>query len=70
MSDTSFFKNLNGEIFQKIAIYRTARPVAYILSSIVATIILSVTNVQGLLVVLGFLMFYGIRVSLSISDVK
>ena len=70
MSDTYFFKKVNGRDIQKIAIYRTARPVAYVLSSIVATIILSVTDIQGLLVVLGFLMFYGIRVSLSISDVK
>ncbi len=70
MSDTYFFKKVNGRDIQKIAIYRTARPVAYVLSSVVATILFVVTDIRGLLIVLGFLMFYGIRVSLSISDVK
>ena len=70
MSDTYFFKKVNGRDIQKIGIYRTARPIAYVLSSVLATILLAVTNIQGLLVVLGLLMFYGIRVSLSISDVK
>lgn len=70
MSDTYFFKKVSGKDIQKIAIYRTARPVAYVVSSVVATIILAMTDIQGLLIVLGFLMFYGIRVALSISDVK
>ena len=70
MSDAYFFRKVNGKDIQKIAIYRTARPVAYVLSSIVATILLAMTDIRGLLVVLGFLMFYGIRVALSISDVK
>ncbi len=70
VSDTYFFKKVNGRDIQKIAIYRTARPIAYVLSSVVATIILSLTDIRGLLVVLGLLMFYGIRVSLSINDVK
>jgi len=70
MSDAYFFRKVNGKDIQKIAIYRTARPVAYVLSSIVATILLAMTDIRGLLVVLGFLMFYGIRVAFSISDVK
>lgn len=70
MSDTYFFKKINGRDIEKITLFRTARPLAYVISSVAATLILIGTNIQGLLVVLGILMFYGIRVILSINDVK
>ena len=70
MADTYFFKKINGRDIQKIGIFRTARPIAYVASSVAATILLSVTDIRGLFVVIGLLMFYGIRVVLSISDVK
>ncbi len=70
MSDTYFFKKIQGRDIEKITLFRTTRPLAYIVSSVVATLVLIGTDIRGLFIVLGFLMFYGIRIALSLSDVK
>ncbi len=70
MSDTYFFKKINGRDIEKITLFRTARPLAYVISSVAATLILIGTDLQGLLVVLGILMLYGIRVAFVLNDVR
>jgi MFS family permease len=70
MTETYFFKKIDGTSVNFISFYRTLRPWAYVISPIIATIIFSITRFEYIFVILGFIMLYGIRFSLSIEDTK
>ncbi len=70
MTDTYFFKKIDASKTHIISFFRTARPLAYVISPIIATILFTVLDMKGLFVFLGFLMLYGLRYSLSIQDIK
>jgi len=70
MSDTYFFKKVNATKTHLISFSRMARPIAYVVSPIVATILFMVFDMRGLFIFLGFLMLYGLRYTLVIKDVK
>ncbi|MEN9621869.1 MAG: hypothetical protein RLZZ67_303 [Candidatus Parcubacteria bacterium] len=70
MTDTYFFKKIDASKTHIISFFRTARPLAYVVGPIIATILFTVFDMKGLFIFLGFLMLYGLRYSLSIEDIK
>ncbi|HEY4500359.1 MAG TPA: MFS transporter, partial [Candidatus Paceibacterota bacterium] len=70
MADTYFFKKVTAVKTHLISFSRMARPIAYVIGPIVATILFTVFDMRGLFIFLGFLMLYGLRYSLVIKDVK
>lgn len=70
MADTYFFKKVDASSIYLISLFRTVRPLAYIVSPVIATLLFVALDLKGLFVVLGILMFYGIRHSLALEDTK
>ncbi|HEY0908148.1 MAG TPA: MFS transporter [Candidatus Paceibacterota bacterium] len=70
MTDTYFFKKVDASKTHIISFFRTARPLAYVVGPIIATILFTVFDMKGLFVFLSLLMLYGLRYSLAIEDVK
>jgi MFS family permease len=70
MADTYFFKKVNATKTHLISFSRMARPIAYVVSPIVATILFMAFDMRGLFIFLGFLMLYGLRYTFAIRDVK
>lgn len=70
MTDTYFFKKIDASKTHIISFFRTARPLAYVVGPIIATLLFIVFDMKGLFIFLSLLMFYGLRYSLSIEDIK
>lgn len=70
MSETYFFKKVETEDIHLISAWRTLRPLAYVISPIVASVFLLIFPLKYIFLLLGFLMFYGIHYSLAIEDTK
>lgn len=70
MTDTYFFKMVDASKTNIIGFFRTARPLAYVVSPIVATILFFAFDIRGLFIFLGMFMMYGLRYSLSIKDIR
>jgi MFS family permease len=72
MCDVYFFKKVDNQNANIISFYRMARPFAYIFGPLLATIILNISGLglKNLFLVLGFLMIFGLKFSLSIKDTK
>jgi MFS family permease len=72
MCDVYFFKKVDNKNANLISFFRMSRPFAYIISPLVVAIILSVfgLDLKSLFLILGFLMFFGLRYSLAIVDTK
>ncbi len=69
MADTYFFKKVDASNTDIISFFRTARPLAYVIGPILATLLFMVFDMRGLFVFLGLLMLYGLRYSTTIDDV-
>lgn len=70
MSETYFFKKVNSKNIDIIGFYRAARPIAYVVSPILASIYLKFFDVKYIFLLLGILMFFGLKYSLNIRDTK
>lgn len=70
MSETYFFKKTSSSQMQIVSMFRTTKPLAYIVAPIAATILFSFTELKSIFIVLGFLMFYGLRFSLALKDTR
>jgi MFS family permease len=72
MGDTYFFKKADGLNANIISLFRSARPLAYILGPLFATILLNVFSmpIKYTFLVLGVIMFFGLRFSLVLKDTK
>lgn len=70
MSETYFFKKIDSSQIQIISAFRTAKPLAYIIAPIAATILFSFIEFKFIFIILGFLMFYGLRFSLALRDTR
>jgi predicted MFS family arabinose efflux permease len=72
MCDTYFFKKVNDKDANLISFYRMAMPFAYIIGPLLAVIVLSLPNfgIKNLFLILGFMMFFGLKFSLSLQDTK
>jgi hypothetical protein len=68
MADTYFFKKVDATRAHIISFSRMARPFAYIISPVIATILFFAFDMKGLFIFLGFLMLYGLRYTLALKD--
>lgn len=68
MSDVYFFKHINRENDEFIAIYRNTAPVSYVLAPLIAFITFSfIPSFNFIFVILGALMLYGVYLSSTIE---
>jgi len=72
MCDTYFFKKVNNSDVNIIGLYRMNSPLAYILAPFLATIVFTFTSfdIKYIFLVLGLVMFVGLKFSLSLQDTK
>jgi len=70
MNDTYFFKNVSDKNLNIINLYRTAGPISYIVSPIIATFIIYLVPFASIFYVLGLLMIFGLKYSLTLQDTK
>lgn len=70
MNDTYFFKKVNDKNLNLINLYRAATPMTYVISPIIATILIVSFPIQVIFYVLGSIMILGLRFSLAIEDTK
>ena len=74
-SETYFFKKIDGSSVNFMSLYRTMRPWSYVIGPILATAALATLNQFGfdfgyIFLILGILMFYGLRWSLALEDTR
>lgn len=72
MSESYFYKQIDGTDTHLITLFRNLAPLAFIIAPIGATIVLTLSefDYRPLFIVLGFLMLLGIRYALMIKDTK
>lgn len=70
MSETYFFKKTTASQMQIVSMFRTTKPLAYIIAPIAATILFSFIEFKYIFIILGFVMFYGLKFSLALKDTK
>lgn len=68
MSDTYFFKKVDASRVNLISLYRMTRPMSYIIAPALATVVFIFIDIRATFFVLGLLMLFGLRYSLSIKD--
>jgi MFS family permease len=72
MCDTYFFKKVSGLEANIISFYRMAGPAGYVIGPLLATLILSLVSgdIRFLFLILGVIMLFGLKFSLSLKDTK
>lgn len=70
MTETYFFKKVSIMRANITSAFRTIRPLANVVSPIVAIILLPIISFKFIFVVLGLIMFVGLRYSLALEDTK
>lgn len=70
MNETSLFKKINDDSVDILSFYRAIRPIAYIISPALASILLIFIDINYLFVVLGIIVLSGIFFSLTMKDSK
>ncbi|MBU6390419.1 MFS transporter [Patescibacteria group bacterium] len=68
MNETYFFKKNQESHPEIIGLFRMTGPLAYIVAAFVATILLQFIDYRYLFLVLGFIMLWGLRYSLTLKD--
>ncbi len=70
MTESYFFKQVDGTDTNLISFFRNARPLSYILGPLVASIFLTIVSSQYLFLILGILMLLGLRYTLTLKDTR
>ncbi len=70
MTETHFFKHVDGTDTNIIGFFRNNRPIAYIIAPLLASAILYFIEFKYLFLVLGMIMFIGIYHTSNIKDTK
>jgi MFS family permease len=70
MTETYFFKKVAITRANITSAFRTVRPLANVVSPIVAIILLPIVSFKFIFTVLGLIMFVGLRYSLALEDTK
>ena len=70
MTESYFFKHVDGDDNNTISFFRITRPLAYITGPIIAFFALQFLDFQYIWVVLGLVTLYGLRYSLTIKDTR
>jgi MFS family permease len=68
MNETYFFKKNRENRPDIVSLFRMTRPVAYIIAPLIATVLLQFVNYNMLFVVLGIVLLFGLRYSLTLKD--
>ncbi len=68
MNETYFFKKNRESTPEIVGLFRMTRPLAYIVAPLIATGLLQFINYNSLFIVLGLIMFMGLRYSLTLKD--
>ena len=70
MCETYFFKKIDSSKAHLIGAWHTTRPIALVISPLLATSFLLFFDIKYIFIFLGFLMFYGVRQSLALNDTQ
>ncbi len=70
MSEIYFFKNIGPEDAGLLGLYRNMGPLAYIIAPLLATLFLSIFDIQYLFVFLSLFVLSGIFVAIKLKDTK
>ncbi len=70
MTETYFFKKIDGASVNMMSMFRTMRPWASALGPLLAMACLAFMDIQFIFIVLGLAMFYGLRFSLTLEDTR
>lgn len=70
MSESYFFKKVNEKDADIIGFFRMTLPFAYIVTPTLATITILIFSFKAIFIVLGLIMFFGLRYSLTIKDTR
>jgi MFS family permease len=68
MTDTYLFKKINDDSVNILGFYRAIRPIAYIISPILASVLLIFVDINYLFLILGIIVLFGVKFSLGIKD--
>ncbi len=68
MNETYFFKKTGENQPDIVSLFRMTKPLAYIIAPLAATFVLQLMPYQALFFMLGLIMFYGLRYSLTLKD--
>ena len=69
-TESYFFKKINGTSLTLISLFRTLRPWAYIIGPLIASGFLLYFDLKYLFLLLGAIMLYGLRYSLTLKDTR
>lgn len=70
MSETYFFKKIDGQDADIVSLQRSVRPLAGAMGPLVATVLLSLIAFKFIFLILAFIVISGLRFSLAIKDTK
>lgn len=70
MTESYFFKHVDGNDADTISLFRMIRPLGYVIGPILATLLLLLIDLRFIFIVLSVILLYGIRYSLSIEDTR
>jgi len=70
MTETYFFKKIDGSDAAVVGLNRTVRPFAGVLGPLVATGFLAFISLPALFIALGALMLLGIPLALALKDTR
>jgi MFS family permease len=72
MSDVYFFKQIDGRNASLVGYYRRARPAAYIVAPLLASLLLGfeLIELRELFYILGGVMFFAVFFALQLKDTK
>lgn len=70
MTETYFYKKIDATDTHLIGYFRNLRPLSYLIAPTLATAILVFFDYKYLFLILGIIMFFGVRYSMSIEDTR
>jgi predicted MFS family arabinose efflux permease len=70
MTETHLFKRIDSNDLNIISLFRITRPLAGVLGAVTGTFFLQIISFQMLFFILGGIVLYGLRYSLSITDTR
>jgi MFS family permease len=68
MTETYLFKKIDDDDINILGLYRVVRPIAYIVSPVLASLFLLKFNISIIFIFLSVVLLYGIRYSLTLKD--
>jgi MFS family permease len=70
MVETYLFKKVSDQNVDIIGLFRATRPIAYIISPVIASFFLLFTSINFLFFILGLILLFGLNFSLRITDTR